>query len=430
MRYIFPVIGVGLLIIFFMGFVPKMLNQKELDRMEKATVGAVKSVRTVTAAEAPNEETGNLPGSISAIQYATIYARVDGYLKSRLVDIGDHVKAGQLLAEIETPTVDEEVAQAQAQLAQANQTVASARATVAQSQATAQAAEAQVKKAQSNQEYTQITATRWERMAAKGAVSLQSRDEKDRANAAQRSDLKEAEAQKTAADQAVMVARSQVSAALAEVKAKEASLNRYRATQAFKFVRAPFDGVITLRKVDPGALITSGSGSTSLELFQLAKIDDLRIYINAPQSVSRYLKSGQSATVLVAEYPDRTFSGSITNLSGGLDPQTRTRQTEIHIDNRDHTLLPGMYAQVKLVVERNDPWIKINSNAMVPRDNETQVVVVADNKAHYQKVSIGRDFGDLVEIKSGLKAGDVVVVNPPIDLRDGEAVSAVPLDSH
>jgi membrane fusion protein, multidrug efflux system len=429
MRIFVTIFSIVLLTVFFVGFVPRLLNQHELKTMQKETVESVPVVRTIEAIPAPFEEAGFLPGNISAFQYASINARVDGYLKSRLVDIGDHVKTGQLLAEIDTPTVDQEVAQAQADLAQAKAQQVSAEAAMREAQAKDQAAQAQIDRTQADKQYASITANRWENMANKGAVSLQSRDEKVRALAAQTANLSATQAEKLAADQQVAAAASQINVAKAEVIAKLASLKRYSAQQAFKFVRAPFEGIITLRKVDPGALITAGSQSQNLELFQLAKIDDLRIYVNVPQTVARYMQKGQPAKVSVPEFPERSFDGTITNISGALDPQTRTLQTEVRVVNSAHTLLPGMYARVNLTVQRPESWLRINSNAIVPLDNGENVVVIKDNKAHYRKVFLGRDFGDMVEIKAGLNAKDVVVVSPPVDLQEGETVKPIPLDT-
>ena len=427
MRIALIVIGLILAGLLAVGVLPRILNRGELKHMQQETVDAVPVVRTVQAQPTAFEETGFLPGNINAFQYASINARVDGYLKSRLVDIGDHVKLGQLLAEIETPTVDEEVAQAEADVAEAKAKLMSSRAALKESQAGSQAAAAEVEKAKADQDYASITSTRWDRMADKGAVSIQSRDEKKRSYLAQTASVSAQQAQKLAADKKVDASAAQVDEAKALLDAKQASLRHAEAKQAFKYVRAPFDGIITLRKVDPGALISAGSQSQNLELFQLAKIDDLRIYINVPQAVSRYIHAGVTADVNVPEFPERHFEGSITNISGGLDPQTRTRQTEVRVENRDHTLLPGMYAQVHLKIDRPEPWLRVNSNAIVPREDGENVVVVKDNKAHYQQVTIGRDFGDDVEIKTGLSKGDVVVVSPPVDLLDGETVSPTPL---
>ncbi len=424
------VIGAIFALLLVVGVLPRIWKNKELSKMAAETVGAIPPVRTVTAKVAPFDESGVLPGNIGAIQYATIYARVDGYLKSRLVDIGDHVKSGQLLAEIDTPTVDQELEQALADLAQARAQVVSSLANLKEAQAQDVAARAQVEKADADKEYAAVTARRWENMASRGAVTLQSRDEKVRALSAQIANLKAAQAQNKAADQAVEAARSEVDVARALVTAKLAVVKRFQVQKSFKYVTAPFDGVITLRKVDPGQLITAGSQSTALELFQMAQIDHLRIYVNAPQTVSRYLTSGLPADVLVPEFPERVFPGVITNVSGALDPETRTRQTEIHVDNPDHSLLPGMYAQVKITAPRVEPWIRIPSTAIVPRGDGMSVVVADGGKVHYQKVLIGRDFGDDVEIRDGLKGGQLVVVSPAVDLREGEAVKPTPYISN
>jgi RND family efflux transporter MFP subunit len=423
------VIAVGLLVVLFLiGFLPRMKNREDLAKTEDATVKAVPILHTVIAKPAPFSESGYIPGNISAIQFATIYARVDGYLKSRMVDIGDKVKTGQLLAEIETPTIDAELAQAKADLAEAKAQLVANQAKLKQAQAQDVSAQAEVQKAKADESYTEVTAHRWENMAGRGAVTLQSRDEKVRAYKAQTAQVQATEAQKLSADQNVEAAKSEVDVAQSQVEAKKASVQRVQANQSFKFVRAPFDGVITLRKVDPGALITAGSQSSNLELFQLAKIEHLRTYVNVPQTVARYLQAGQKAVVQVPEFPERNFEGVVTNVAGGLDPTTRTRQTEIHIENLDHTLLPGMYCQVKITIARPESWVRIPGPALVPLDDGMNVVVVHDNKAHFQKVAIGRDFGDEVEIKAGINDGDVVAVSPPVDLRDGETVTCTPLN--
>lgn len=418
------VLAVIIGVLFVVGFVPKMQDKQLLDVKEKQVQSAVPVVRTVKAKTAPFEETALFPGNIGAMQYATIYSRVDGYLKGRMVDIGDRVTKGQILAEIDTPTLDEEIAQAEADLKQAKAALISAEANLRETSAQADAAAAQVRKAQADQSYAAVTADRWVSMAERGAVSLQSRDEKNRALGAQNASLEAARAQKVAADQATAAARAQVEVSRAGVGAKLASLNKYKAQQQFKYVIAPFAGVITERKVDPGALITAGSQSKELELFQMAKLDVLRIYVSVPQDMSRYLKPGQKAELVVSAFPERRFEGTVTNVSGALDPQTRTRQTETKVPNPDHVLLPGMYADVRLSVHRDDTWVKVPSDSVLPRGGGLQVVVVKDGKAHFQDVVPGRDFGDEMEIKSGLNNDDVVVVSPPDDLREGDAVKS------
>jgi multidrug efflux system membrane fusion protein len=411
-------------VLFAIGFIPKLMDKKSLNQKEEQVASAVPVVHTVLAKSAPFSESAVLPGNIGAMQFATIYARLDGYLTKRLVDIGDKVKQGQLLAQIDSPSADEDRSQAAADVAQADAQVVSALATLKEAKAQAESAAAQVVRARADQTYAKVTADRWNNMAKYGAVSLQSRDEKDRSLNSQNASVDAALAQKRAADQQVEAAAAQVKVSRANVVAKQAQLNKYKAQQSFKFVVAPFDGVIVNRKVDQGALITAGSQSTTQELFQLAKLDVLRTYVNVPQSLSRYLKPGQDAEVSVSSYPERTFTGKVTNVSGALDPQTRTRQTEIKIDNLDHSLLPGMYAQIKLTVERPENWVQVPSDAVIPRDNSLEVAVVRDGKAHYQKVVLGRDFGDMIEIKDGLADKEVVILSPADDLREGDPVES------
>jgi RND family efflux transporter MFP subunit len=408
--------------LFALGFFPRIEQARDLTKAHKETVDAIPVVQVITAEPAANQESVVLPGNIGAIQYTTIYARVDGYLKSRLVDIGDHVKKGQLLAEIDTPTVDEKVAQGRADLLEAKATLIKDQASVKEAEAKQDQAAAEVIRAKANNTFADVTANRWKNMAVRGAVSLQSRDEKSRSFDATTADVQVAEADLKAAKSQVAVTKSQIEVAKANITAKSANLQRLLADQGFKRVLAPFDGIITLRKVDAGALITQGSQSTSLELYQMASIDNLRIYVNAPQRVARYLHPGLEAVVNVPEFPERKFIGKVTNVSGGLDPNTRTRQTEIRITNAEHLMLPGMYAEVQMTGVRESPWIRVPGTTIVTKTDGLFVVVVRDGKAHYQLVSLGRDYGDEVEIRVGLAGGEKVVVSPSDDLQEGDPV--------
>ncbi len=423
------ILGGIILLLFGLGVIPKLIERRDLLHRTEQLGSEIPVVQTVVVQPAPFVEPLTYPGNIGAMQYATIFARVDGYLKSRMVDIGDQVKEGQVLAEIDTPTIDQELAQAKADEAQARAQLASAKANLKEAKAKDQSVEADVKRVKADQEFAAVTAGRWVNMASRGAVSFQSRDEKNTALAAQNATLEAAHAQKRASEQSVLAAESQVAVASAGVTAKRASVARYQAEQEFKFVRAPFDGVITFRKVDPGALITAGSQTQNIELFQMAKLDIMRIYVHIPQAVSRYLETGQPAELYISGYPDRVFKGTVTNVAGALDPQTRTRQTEVKIANPDHALLPGMYAQVKVTVSRPERWIRVPSNAVIPHGNDLEVVVVKDGRAHYQKVSLGRDFGDEMEIKSGLQGNETVIISPEDDLREGDQVKSVNIAS-
>jgi RND family efflux transporter MFP subunit len=423
------ILGGIVLILFGVGIIPKLIERRDLLHRTEQLGSEIPVVQTVVVRPAPFEEPLTYPGNIGAMQYATIFARVDGYLKNRMVDIGDQVKEGQVLAEIDTPTIDEELAQAKADAAEARAQLVSAKANLKEAKAKDQSVEADVKRVKADQELAAVTAGRWVNMASRGAVSFQSRDEKSTALSAQNATLEAARAQKRASEQSVLAAESQVAVASAGVTAKLAAVARYQAEQAFKFVRAPFDGVITFRKVDPGALITAGSQTQNIELFQMAKLDIMRIYVHIPQAVSRYLATGQPAELYISGYPDRVFTGTVTNVAGALDPQTRTRQTEVKIANPDHALLPGMYAQVKVTVSRPERWIRVPSNAVIPRGNDLEVVMVKQGRAHYQKVSLGRDFGDEMEIKSGLQGNETLIISPEDDLREGDQVKSVDIAS-
>ncbi|MBX9695892.1 MAG: efflux RND transporter periplasmic adaptor subunit, partial [Cyanobacteria bacterium] len=405
----------------------KLQRQGELKQAHAETVDAIPIVHTVVANPAKHTEEITLPGNIGAIQYTTIYARVDGYLTQRVVDIGDQVKKGDLLAVIDTPTVDDALKQAQADLLKAKAGYETSQANLKESIAKQATAEAAVVKSKANVAYATVTAKRWQDMCERGTVSQQSRDEKVRSLDTTTAELDEQNANLRAAIATVEASKAQVKEANANVMAKKADVDRYTAEQSFQRVLAPFDGVITLRKVDPGALITKGSQSSNLELYQLAKIDSLRIYVSVPQRVARYLHEGMTADVQVPEFPERKFLGKVTNVSGALDPNTRTRQTEIKIENKDHALLPGMYAEIKLGTLRETPWIRVPGTTIVTRTDGLYVVVVKDGKAHYQPITMGRDYGDEVEVKVGLTGGEVVAVSPSDDLREGEAVQAQPL---
>jgi RND family efflux transporter MFP subunit len=422
------VLAVVVGVLFAVGVVPRLEQKKELKKMEAETVGAVRVVTSIVARPAAGTESIKLPGNINAILYTTIYARVDGYLKSRLVDIGDHVKAGELLAVIDTPTVDEKLNQGKADLKEADAGLLESQAQLKEAVAKDVSAQAEVQKDKANLTYATITAKRWVDLATRGAVSLQSRDEKVRFEEAQVATLEAAVASEKAASAQVKAAQAQVAVAQAKVVAQRADVRRLEAEKGFQKVVAPFEGIITVRKVDPGALITQGSQSTNLELFQLAKIDKLRIYVGVPQRIARYLHAGQTAEVDVPEFPERKFVGRVTNVSGALDPNTRTRQTEIQMDNPDRALLPGMYAEVKFSSLRETPWIRIPGTTIITRTDGLYVAQVKDGKVHFQLITVGRDFGDEIEVRVGLKNGDEVIVSPADDLREGEAVKTRPMD--
>jgi RND family efflux transporter MFP subunit len=311
-----------------------------------------------------------LPGNIQAFTETPIYARTTGYLKRWYVDMGAHVKAGQLLAEIDTPEIDDQLKQARADFATAN----------------------------ANYQLSEKTAARWQELLGTDSVAKQEADEK----------MGDRQAKKAALDAASF------------------NVARLEKLQAFKKIYAPFAGVITARNTDVGALIDAGSGGTGRELFHVAAIDKLRVYVNVPQAYSRDAVPGAPAELTLGEFPDRRFSGKIVRNSNAIDAATRTMLTEVDLDNPKGELLPGSYAQVHIKLQSDRPALVLPINTLLFRPDGTQVAVVhSDQKVALVKVAIGRDFGTELEIVSGLDANASVIVNPSDSLTAGTQVRVV-----
>ena len=355
---------------------------------------ALPTVTITTADRAASVVDLTLPGNIQAITEAAVLARAEGYLVKRYADIGDVVHEGQLLAELDTPDLDQQVVQAQAALQQTNAALAQAKAAVEQAKANAQLAD--------------VTAKRNTILVSRGVLSKQEGDQSDSTLLAQAA--------------AVSAAEANVNAARQNVGANEANLRRLLDLQAFKKVRAPFTGVITLRNIDTGSLISSGSTL----LFRIAQNNVLRIFVNVPQSDFSSFKVGMPAQITVTELPGRSFPGKVSRLSGALDTNTRTLLTEVEVPNAQGTLLPGMYAQVHFSITRAQPPVLIPGDTIITRANGPMVAVVdADDIVHLRLIRLGRDFGTKVEILGGLEAGERVVVNPTDDVREGAKVKTV-----
>jgi RND family efflux transporter MFP subunit len=352
---------------------------------------ALPTVTVTTADRAASVVDITLPGNIQAITEAAVLARAEGYLVKRYADIGDRVHEGQLLAELDTPDLDQQVIQAQAALQQTNAALAQAKAALEQAKANAQLAD--------------VTAKRNTILVNRGVLSKQEGDQSDSTLLAQAANVRASEAN--------------INAALQNVGANEANLRRLLDLQSFKKVKAPFDGVITLRNIDTGSLISSGSTL----LFRIAQNNVLRIFVNVPQSDFSSFDVGMPAQITVTELPGRSFPGKVARLSGALDTNTRTLLTEVEVPNSQGTLLPGMYAQVRFSITRTQPSVLVPGDAIVTRSSGSMVAVVdSDNTVHFRPVHLGRDFGTNVEILGGLEAGEKVVVNPTDDVREGAKV--------
>jgi RND family efflux transporter MFP subunit len=336
-----------------------------------------------------------LPGNIEPLYSASVYARTEGYIERRNVDIGSKVKTGQVLAVISSPEVDQQLLQA--------------RATLAQSQASLQQADATLQQAKANAELTRLTKERDLPLGQQHAISQQIVDE-----AVQAYDARVAD---------VAAAQANISAAQANVTANHANVARLLQMQSFEQVVAPFDGVITARNVERGDLVTTGSAAAGKPLFDIAQSGTLRIQVDVPQSQAVNIQDGQKASILVRERLGREYTGTVVRNASALDSAARTMLTEVQVDNRDGSLLPGMYAQVRFTLPEPRTSLIIPTSSLVIDSHGMHVVAVQDNRTvHFLPVVIGKDMGTQVEVLSGLRASDVLVASPSDLLHDGQNV--------
>ena len=390
-------LGITLLIVaaFFAGYIPLQKRENVIRTQAREQEEALPRVDVLEVGRSSSKSDLQLPGNIQAVTEAPILARADGYIKSRLVDIGDRVRAGQPLAEIEAPELDQQVLQAQANLQQTTAALDQALANERQGRA--------------NMELARVTADRWKNLAGRGVVSRQENDQYQAQYQAQVANLDSLE-------KAVAAARSNVSAA-------QANLSRLNEVQNYRVVKAPFDGVVTLRNVDVGALVNTGSTL----LYRIAQMNVLRTYVNVPQSNADSIHAGQAAQLTVSNLPGRKFSGTVARTANSLDPNSRTMLVEVQVQNMDGILLPGMYALVDLSSPRANPPVLLPGDALIVRASGTEVAVVRpDHTIHLQKIQVGRDYGDKLEIISGLEPGDLVIENPSDTVREGVKVDPVP----
>jgi len=383
-----------LVIAFLAGYIP--LQKRRALIVSEATERneALPRAEVLRVTRSTHSSELELPGSIQALTEAPLLARADGYIKRRMVDIGDRVKAGQPLAEIEAPELDEQVNQSKATLEQARAALESAIANHEQGKA--------------NLELAQATATRWSNLVKRGVVSKQDNDLHQTEYQAQIANVRSLE-------KAIAAQRSNVAAA-------EANLARLKEMSNYRTVRAPFDGVITQRNVDIGALVSTGSTL----LFRVAQTETLRIYVNVPQSHASSVRPGQTARLRVSNLPGRAFAGSVARTANSLDPGSRTMLVEVHVPNHDGALFPGMYAQVDLSSDRRNPPLLIPSDALVVLPEGTEVAKLGSgNEVHLQRVEVGRDYGDRLEILDGLHDGDIIIPNPGDLAREGVRVEPI-----
>jgi RND family efflux transporter MFP subunit len=339
-----------------------------------------------------------LPGNVQAFTDSPIYARSSGYLKQWFVDIGGRVKAGQQLAIIEAPELDQQVTQAKA--------------TIQQAQAALDQAIANEQQGKANEELARVNADRWKNLVAKGAVSRQENDQYQAQYQAQAANL-------NALEQAIAAARSNIAA-------DQANLGRLQEMQAYEIVKAPFDGIVTARNIDVGALINAGNGGPAQELFHMASTAKLRVYVSIPQADSRAAVAGLKCYLTLTEFPGRKFPGELVRTSGAIDQTTRTLLTEVDVDNGAGELRPGAYAEVHLMIPEGSRSLIVPVSVLMFRSEGLRVGVVRDgNKAELVPIILGKDYGNEVEVVSGLGENDLVIANPPDSLASGATVQVV-----
>lgn len=413
---------IGFISLGAIGVMPRIQNQMELKQIHTQLTTSLPQLSAVVAKAGSKNESLVLPGDLQPIQNIPIYARANGYLTKRFVDIGDNVKAGQLLAIIDTPELDQQVQQAEASLRGAQATLASAMSDRENYAAQLFAADATIKQSRTNLEYSTTEVARYKKLATEGAVSFEQRDQTLRQFNSDTAAIEVAEHNRQAQLAQVASANARIAAAKQSLESFQAALNQLKALQGFQKVVAPSDGVITDRFVDAGALVAAGGSSGTTELLAMAKTDVLRIYVDVPQSDYRQIHNGDKAELNLQEFPGHKFIGTVTNIAGSLNANSRTLQTEIRIDNHSHVLKPGAYADVQFNFTNPNPPVIIPSNASITKNDGLYVAVVQNGKLQYKKIEVARDYGNKLAVSKGLKASEVVVLDAPDGLANGTAV--------
>ncbi len=372
-------LGIGALAaLFLFGWLPRHHAAKELVEGARADTASAPIVVVVTPKLMSSDHTIVLSGSVRPLEETVIYPRADGYISNWLVDIGAKVKAGQTLAEIETPELDQELDQARAQLAQAA---------------------AGVTQATANKDFSKANLDRFKQLVPAGVASQQ--------------ELDKSQAQS-------VVDSASVSVAKAAVAVQEANIRRLMQLKSFAHVTAPFAGTITSRTVDRGALVSSGNATP---LFKVAAVDPVRVLVQVPQDVAAGIKTDLGAKVTTREFTGRVFVGKVAHTAGALDPQTRTLLTEVRVPNPNNELLSGMYAEVSLTLPSAHQVYELPATALLNDAKGLRVAIVdAQNRLRLVPIALERDTGATVQISSGLKDGDRVVKLASADMADGRVV--------
>jgi RND family efflux transporter MFP subunit len=360
-------IGAAILLVILGALTLFRRNAQYQALAEETEARAIATVATIHPTSEASQEDLVLPGTMQAYVESPIYARTNGYLQKWYHDIGSRVPKGELLADIDTPEVDQQLSQARADL----------------------------NTAQANANLSKITMVRYQDLIKTDGVSKQEVDN----------------------------AVGDYEAKAATVKSSEANVRRLEELESFKHVYAPFGGVITRRNIDIGTLINAGNGGTQQELFTLAQTDPIRVYLNVPEQYAPAVRPGLGAYLDLTQYPGQTFQGKVVRTAEAIDLNSRTLLTEVDVPNRSGQLFPGGYSQVHLQVKVPVARVQVPVNALLFRAEGLRAVVVdSNNRIHLRQLVIGRDFGTSLEVLQGLQAGDWIVLNPADSLDEGQEV--------
>jgi len=378
-------IGVGgaalLAGLFLLGLVPKLRHQAAVREETARVVGAAPRVSVIKPRRLASPDGFKLPGAVQALEETTVYARTSGYMKRRFVDLGDQVKEGQLLAELETPEADQELSQARATLGQA---------------------EAALEASKTQAEFSRTSVERYRALVKESLASQQDIDQKSAQFNADRANVR---------------------AVAATVESQKANVRRLTEIKSFARLTAPFAGKVTARRVELGALVTAGNG-TGQALFKVAQLDPVRVFVNVPQAYAPFIRVGEETTVTVREYQGRAFHGKVTRTAGALDPGSRTMLCEVQVPNGDGALLPGMYAQLQIARSGAPAPFVIPASALLASAQGTRVAVVdAEHRAHLIPVVVGDEYGLEVGIAAGLNGDEDVIKNPGERVAEGIEVA-------
>ena len=365
---VFTILFVVVLVLVVLGAITLIQRRTQYQALAKETETlAIPTVAVIHATVESAEEDLVLPGTMQAYVESPIYARTNGYLKKWYHDIGSRVRQGELLADIDTPEVDQQLSQARADL----------------------------NTSQANANLSKITATRYQELIKTDGVSKQEVDN----------------------------AVGDLEAKLANVRSEEANVRRLEELESFKHIYAPFSGVITKRNVDTGTLINAGNGGATQQLFALAQTDPIRAYLSVPEAYAPSIRAGLGAYLELSQYPGQKFQGKVARTSESIDLGTRTLLTEVDVPNHNGSLLPGGYAQTHLQVKVTGARLTVPVNALLFRSEGLRAIVVdANHRMHLRPLTIGRDYGTTLEVLQGIEATDWIVLNPADSLDDGQEV--------